>query len=46
MLARLTEWLRKLRRPPTADELEARKESERIFETRDTVRTRVWGRRR
>ena len=46
MLARLTAWLRNLRRPPTAEELEARKEAERLFEVRDTTRARTRGNRR
>lgn len=38
MLGRLREWIRQLRRPPTAEELVAREEAEEILEERDTVR--------
>jgi hypothetical protein len=38
MLGRLRDWIRKLRRPPTAEELAAREEAEEIFEERDTIR--------
>jgi hypothetical protein len=38
MLGRLRDWIRELRRPPTAEELAAREEAEEIFEERDTIR--------
>jgi hypothetical protein len=39
VLARLTAWFRELRRPPTADQLAARKEAAEILDDRDTYRT-------
>jgi hypothetical protein len=39
MLRRLREWIRELRRPPTAEELAAREEAEELLEERDTIRT-------
>jgi hypothetical protein len=39
MLRRLRDWLRELRRPPTAEELAAREEAELLLEERDTIRT-------
>ena len=38
MLGHLRDWIRELRRPPTAEELAAREEAEEILEERDTVR--------
>jgi hypothetical protein len=38
MLRRLREWIRELRRPPTAEELAAREEAEELLEERDTIR--------
>jgi hypothetical protein len=38
MLRRLREWIRELRRPPTAEELAAREEADELLEERDTIR--------
>ena len=38
MLTRLVEWFRSIRQPPTADELEARKEAQEILDQKDTIR--------
>ncbi|MDP9491168.1 MAG: hypothetical protein M3P42_03060 [Actinomycetota bacterium] len=43
MLARLTAWFRELRRPPTAEELAAKKEADEILDDRDTYRTLARG---
>jgi hypothetical protein len=32
------EWFRSIRRPPTADQLEAREEAEEILDQKDTIR--------
>jgi hypothetical protein len=39
MLRRLRDWVRELRRPPTAEELAAREEADELLEERDTIRT-------
>ena len=38
MLRKLRDWIRELRRPPTAEEIAAREEAEEILEERDTIR--------
>ena len=38
VLTRLVEWFRSIRRPPTADQLEAREEAEEILDQKDTIR--------
>lgn len=38
VLARLTAWVRELRRPPSAEELEAKKEADEILDDMDTYR--------
>lgn len=43
VLARLTAWVRELRRPPTAEELEAKKEADEILDERDTYRVLARG---
>jgi hypothetical protein len=43
VLARLSAWIRRLRRPPTADQLEARKEAEQLLDDRDTYRALALG---
>lgn len=43
VLARLTAWFRELRRPPTAEELEAKKEADEILDDRDTYRVLARG---
>jgi hypothetical protein len=38
MLRRLKEWIREARRPPTMEEVEARKDAQRLLEEKETVR--------
>jgi hypothetical protein len=38
MANRLVEWLRSIRKPPTAEELEARKEAQEILDEKHTTR--------
>jgi hypothetical protein len=38
VLTRLVEWFRSIRRPPTADQLEAREEAQEILDQKDTIR--------
>jgi hypothetical protein len=43
VLARLTSWLREIRRPPTAEELEAKREADEILDDMDTYRVLARG---
>jgi hypothetical protein len=38
VLTRLVEWVRSIRRPPTADQLEVRKEAQEVLDEKDTIR--------